>query len=95
MVLDLRTGTSLPISSRTCGARPLWATGGTSTPRQYADPETGLHHNNHRYYDPVTGAHLTPDPLGLAPAPKPHAYVPNPWTGISWARSASRARAVT
>jgi hypothetical protein len=26
----------------------------------------------------VTGSYLTPDPLGLAPAPNPHAYVPNP-----------------
>ena len=59
-----------------------WATGGASTPLrfpgQYADPETGLHYNNHRYYDPATGAYLTPDPLGLTPAPNPHAYVPNP-----------------
>jgi RHS repeat-associated protein len=59
-----------------------WAAGGASTPLrfpgQYADPETGLHYNNHRYYDPATGAYLTPDPLGLAPAPNPHAYVPNP-----------------
>ena len=60
----------------------IWATGGASTPLrfpgQYADPETGLHYNNHRYYDPTTGAYLTPDPLGLAPAPNPHAYVANP-----------------
>jgi RHS repeat-associated protein len=59
-----------------------WATGGASTPLrfpgQYADPETGLHYNNHRYYDPITGAYLTPDPLGLAPAPNPYTYVPNP-----------------
>jgi len=59
-----------------------WASGGASTPLrfpgQYADPETGLHYNNHRYYDPVTGAYLTPDPLGLAPASNPYAYVPNP-----------------
>jgi RHS repeat-associated protein len=47
-------------------------------PGQYADPETGLHYNTNRYYDPVTGSYLTPDPLGLAPAPNPHAYVPNP-----------------
>jgi RHS repeat-associated protein len=47
-------------------------------PGQYADPETGLHYNQHRYYDPVAGAYLTPDPLGLAGAPNPHAYVMNP-----------------
>jgi RHS repeat-associated protein len=63
-----------------------WATGGASTPLrfpgQYADPETGLHYNYHRYYDPTTGAYLTPDPLGLAPAPNPHAYAPNPWKTV-------------
>jgi RHS repeat-associated protein len=47
-------------------------------PGQYADPETGLHYNQHRYYDPVVGAYLTPDPLGLAAAPNPHSYVVNP-----------------
>ena len=47
-------------------------------PGQYADDETGLHYNYQRYYDPVTGGYLSPDPLGLAPAPNPHAYVPNP-----------------
>ena len=59
-----------------------WVTGGASTPLrfpgQYADPETGLHYNNHRYYDPITGAYLTPDPLGLTSAPNPHTYVRNP-----------------
>ena len=49
-------------------------------PGQYHDPETGLHYNLHRYYNPETGAYLTPDPLGLAPAPNDHAYVPNPLT---------------
>jgi RHS repeat-associated protein len=64
----------------------LWGTtawrGPASTPLrfpgQYADPETGLHYNQHRYYDPVAGAYLTPDPLGLAAAPNPHSYVVNP-----------------
>lgn len=47
-------------------------------PGQYHDPETGLHYNHHRYYDPSTGRYTTPDPLGLAPAPNPHTYVSNP-----------------
>jgi RHS repeat-associated protein len=47
-------------------------------PGQYFDAETGLHYNVHRYYDPDTAAYLTPDPLGLAPAPNDHAYVSNP-----------------
>jgi RHS repeat-associated protein len=47
-------------------------------PGQYEDQETGLHYNNQRYYDPVTGSYLTSDPLGLAPTPNPHTYVLNP-----------------
>ena len=47
-------------------------------PGQYHDAETGLWYNLNRYYDPDTAAYLTPDPLGLAPAPNPHAYVTNP-----------------
>ena len=51
-------------------------------PGQYFDPETGLHYNYHRHYDPETARYLSPDPLGLAPAPNPSVYVHNPhlWT---------------
>ncbi|SDO28532.1 RHS repeat-associated core domain-containing protein [Streptomyces sp. cf386] len=51
-------------------------------PGQYHDPETGLHYNYFRHYDPETARYLTPDPLGLAPAPNPTTYVHNPlaWT---------------
>ncbi|MFF3653292.1 putative T7SS-secreted protein [Streptomyces sp. NPDC002181] len=51
-------------------------------PGQYADPETGLHYNYFRHYDPETARYLTSDPLGLAPAPNPFTYVANPhaWT---------------
>jgi len=51
-------------------------------PGQYADPETELHYNHHRYYDPETARYLSPDPLGLSLAPNHHAYVHNPH---SWA----------
>ncbi|WP_286157426.1 RHS repeat-associated core domain-containing protein, partial [Streptomyces somaliensis] len=49
-------------------------------PGQYYDPETGLHYNVFRHYDPETARYLSPDPLGLAPAPNPAAYVDNPHT---------------
>ncbi|GAA2514333.1 putative T7SS-secreted protein [Streptomyces longisporus] len=47
-------------------------------PGQYQDPETGLHYNYFRHYDPETARYLTPDPLGLTPAPNPETYIPNP-----------------
>ncbi|MEV7195094.1 DUF6531 domain-containing protein [Streptomyces sp. NPDC093510] len=49
-------------------------------PGQYHDPETGLNYNYFRHYDPETARYLTPDPLGLAPAPNPVTYVHNPHT---------------
>ncbi|MEU2572057.1 putative T7SS-secreted protein [Streptomyces anulatus] len=48
-------------------------------PGQYHDPETGLHYNLNRHYDPETARYLTPDPLGLGPAPNAVAYVANPF----------------
>ncbi|MFD6341838.1 DUF6531 domain-containing protein [Streptomyces sp. NPDC060131] len=49
-------------------------------PGQYADPETGLHYNFFRHYDPEAGRYVSPDPLGLDPAPNPAGYVTNPAT---------------
>ncbi|WP_327135419.1 HNH/endonuclease VII fold putative polymorphic toxin [Streptomyces sp. NBC_01343] len=49
-------------------------------PGQYFDPESGLHYNCLRYYDPETARYLSVDPLGLGPAPNPVAYVANPHT---------------
>ncbi|WP_137034810.1 RHS repeat-associated core domain-containing protein, partial [Streptomyces albus] len=51
-------------------------------PGQYADPETGLHYNFHRLYDPENARYLTPDPLGLAPSPNNYGYVTNPYAEI-------------
>ena len=79
-------GTLAGYQQHTLWGTTLWHPGGASTPLrfpgQYADPETGLHYNHHRYYDPATGRYLSPDPLGLAPSPNPYAYVPNPCTYI-------------
>lgn len=44
-------------------------------PGQYFDAETGLHYNWRRYYDPVTGRYITPDPLDLAGGPNLYTYV--------------------
>ena len=75
-------GTVAGYQQHTLWGGTLWHPAGPATPLrfpgQYYDAETGLHYNQQRYYDPVTGSYLTPDPLGLAPAPNPHAYVPNP-----------------
>ncbi|MET9376058.1 putative T7SS-secreted protein [Streptomyces sp. NPDC002992] len=49
-------------------------------PGQYFDPESGLHYNYFRYYDPESARYLSPDPLGLAPADNPVTYVHNPHT---------------
>ncbi|MEV4944366.1 putative T7SS-secreted protein [Streptomyces sp. NPDC053755] len=49
-------------------------------PGQYFDPESGLHYNHFRYYDPESARYLTQDPLGLSPAPNPSTYVHNPHT---------------
>lgn len=45
------------------------------------DPETGLHYNRHRYYDPSMGRFVSADPVGLAGGFNLHQYVPNP---IEW-----------
>ncbi|MBT2372431.1 RHS repeat-associated core domain-containing protein, partial [Pseudomonas fluorescens] len=45
---------------------------------QYFDPESGLHYNRHRYYNPDNGRYLTPDPVKLAGGLNGYQYVPNP-----------------
>ncbi|MEO3842173.1 RHS repeat-associated core domain-containing protein [Streptomyces sp. B22F1] len=74
-------------SRSTLWGRTAWAADSTAHtplrfPGQYDDPESGLHYNVLRYYDPDIARYLSPDPLGLAPAPNPAAYVDNPhvWT---------------
>jgi RHS repeat-associated protein len=46
-------------------------------PGQYYDQETGLYYNYHRYYDPMTGRYVTPDPIGLEGGINLFTYVQN------------------
>ena len=50
-------------------------------PGQWSDPETGLHYNRFRYYDPDTGRFLSPDPLRHISGIGPYQYGPNP---LNW-----------
>ncbi|MFI7276934.1 DUF6531 domain-containing protein [Streptomyces sp. NPDC049879] len=68
---------------RTLWGTTAWQRGNTAYtplrfPGQYCDPETGLHYNLNRHYDPDTARYTSPDPLGLRPAPNPVAYVADP-----------------
>jgi RHS repeat-associated protein len=79
------TGTTAWHTRTTLWGTTTWHTDSTAYtplrfPGQYHDPETGLHYNHHRHYDPETARYTTPDPLGLTPAPNPHTYVHNPHT---------------
>jgi RHS repeat-associated protein len=48
-------------------------------PGHYFDPETSLHYNRHRYYDPLLGRYLQSDPLGYAGSDvNLYAYCSNP-----------------
>ena len=51
-------------------------------PGQYHDPETGLHYNHHRHYDPHTARYASPDPLGREGGPDPYGYVSNPTVSV-------------
>jgi RHS repeat-associated protein len=48
-------------------------------PGQYADEETGLHYNGHRYYDPRSGVYLSPDPLGVWGGAAEYSFVRDPF----------------
>ncbi|MEV5977086.1 DUF6531 domain-containing protein [Streptomyces sp. NPDC052114] len=72
-------------SRSTLWGRTTWNSDATAFtplrfPGQYHDLETGFHYNRHRHYDPDTGHYVSPDPLGLTPAPNHRAYVHNPHT---------------
>lgn len=70
-------------SRNTLWGTTTWAaTSSTYTPLrfpgQYFDPESGLHYNLRRFYDPEVARYASLDPLGLSPAPNPSTYVHNP-----------------
>jgi RHS repeat-associated protein len=44
---------------------------------QYADGETGLSYNRHRYYDAEIGSFVSQDPLGLAAGENVYVFAPN------------------
>ncbi len=50
-------------------------------PGQSADQETGLYYNRFRYYDPLVGQYLSPDPVGLTGGANLYVYCPNP---VNW-----------
>ncbi|MGW5331287.1 putative T7SS-secreted protein [Streptomyces bauhiniae] len=77
---DIAWRTRATVWGRTTWNRDATAYTPLRFPGQYYDPESGLHYNVFRCYDPETARYLTPDPLGLAPAPNPAAYVHNPFT---------------
>ncbi|MGW6060104.1 RHS repeat-associated core domain-containing protein [Streptomyces sp. NPDC055189] len=65
----------------------VWNRGATAYtplrfPGQYYDPETEMHYNFFRHYDPETARYLTSDPIGLNGGFAPHSYVPNPFMWI-------------
>ncbi|GAB78171.1 RHS repeat-associated core domain-containing protein [Austwickia chelonae] len=56
---------------------------------QVYDEDTGWVYNVHRYYDPVLGGFVSPDPIGVEGGVNPHAGAPNPLTwadplGLTW-----------
>ena len=63
--VQIREGTSIEYNLR-------W-------PGHYWDPDTKLHYNRYRYYDPKLGRYLQPDPTGHAGSPvNLYAYAANP-----------------
>ncbi|MGY0499827.1 putative T7SS-secreted protein [Nocardia sp. FBN12] len=82
-LIDPTTAEPTATATTTLWGHTTWH-GTTSTPLrfpgQFHDPESDLHDNLHRVYNPHTARYLTRDPLGLTPAPNPHTYPHNPRT---------------
>ncbi len=45
---------------------------------QWEDPESGLYYNRFRYYEPLAGQYVSPDPIGVLGGTRSTAYVANP-----------------
>ncbi|MFJ5138270.1 putative T7SS-secreted protein [Streptomyces sp. NPDC088707] len=81
------SGTLAWRSRRTLWGTTTWASDSTAYtplrfPGQYFDPESLLHYNYFRYYDPEVSHYVSPDPIGLEGGPNPRWYGPNPYTWI-------------
>lgn len=61
------------------GFRGTGAGGGEPALGQWHDPESGLHYNFFRYYDPELGRYLSPDPIELFGGINPYAAITNPF----------------
>ncbi|GAA1483184.1 hypothetical protein GCM10009624_36250 [Gordonia sinesedis] len=84
-LIDPATGQVAGRATHTVWGSTVWV--GVSTPLRFAgqqhDPETGLHYNRYRYYNPATTTYTSPDPLGVNPNPaSATAYVHNPYIWI-------------
>ncbi|MFT4042572.1 MAG: RHS repeat-associated core domain-containing protein [Gordonia sp. (in: high G+C Gram-positive bacteria)] len=83
-LIDVATGEIAGRAQRSVWGHTRWV-GRASTPLRFAgqhyDPESDLHYNRYRYYNPVTTSYTTADPLGVHPNPaNATAYVINPYT---------------
>lgn len=65
----------------TAGGASTGAAGALAFPGQFVDPETGLHYNWFRYYDPDTASYISPDPIRTDAGFNFYAYTRNP---INW-----------
>ena len=62
---------------------------------QWHDPETGLHYNRFRYYDPDVGRFIHQDPIGFVGGINWYQYAPTPTNyidplGLNWAAQTRR-----
>jgi len=63
-------------------------------PGHYFDPETGLHYNRFRYYDPSICRYIQTDPIGLAGGHNTYAYASSPLRHVDlvgWAHRTNKA----